>query len=399
MALMLALVFFTYAISPCSALLIIEFDGSWRPSPRDPAPGFRSAPVQACSASASAALFLKETDESSADERLLAIGAKSLSGTLTSADAEYEGLLMGLEHFESLFLYHDSYAMEQQLIIRGDCKAVIDQLNSRSNPRKTEEYYTTAMEKIQRIRDRSSVMETFFEHVGRENNILCDTLCKLVLNIEQTRVVESIQDVICMGEAESITKQITYTNNNVRVPKSIHYATVIEEIANCSRICVSSRLALACLLSKSAFRSQDASVLSQLSGFFLQSSRTIHKILHSETTAAATKETLRTLSILCEMLAMDFAGAKQDAEELQEKKRIILDVSEDVLTKLNRNLDAILEMCTMNNKHEILFPYSEFTSELFSGQQYSQQLRELSRSTDNVADLKLAVWLTINYYS
>ena len=134
---MLALYFFTYAISLCSALLIIEFDGSWRPSPRDPAPGFRPAPVQACSASASAsaALFLKEKDESSADERLLAIGAKSLSGTLTSADAEYEGLLMGLEHLESLLLYHDSYAMEQQLIIRGDCKAVIDQLNSRSNPR------------------------------------------------------------------------------------------------------------------------------------------------------------------------------------------------------------------------------------------------------------------------
>ena len=305
-------------------------------------------------------------------------------------------------------LYHDSYAMEQQLIIRGDCKAVIDQLNSRSNPRKTEEYYTAAMEKIQRIQDRSSVMETSFEHVGRENNILCDTLCKLVLNIEQTRVVESIQDVICMGEAESITKHITYTNNNIRkrstkkntfVPKSIHYATVIEEIANCSHICVSSRLALACLLSKSAVRTQDAAILSLLSGFFLQSSRAIHKILLSETTATAMKETLRTLSILCEMLAMDFAGAKQDTEESQEKKRIILDADEDVMTKLNRNLDAILEMCTTNNEHEILFPYSEFTSELIYGQKYSQQLRELSRSIDNVADLKLAVWLTINYYS
>ena len=309
---------------------------------------------------------------------------------------------------ESLLLYHDSYAMEQQLIIRGDCKAVIDQLNSRSNPRKTEEYYTTAMEKIQRIRDRSSVMETSFEHVGRENNILCDTLCKLVLNIEQTRVVESIQDVICMGEAESITKQITYTNNNVRkrsikkncfVPKSIHYVTVIEEIANCSHICVSSRLALACLLSKSAVRTQDAAILSQLSGFFLQTSRTIHKILHSETTASTTKETLRTISILCEMLAMGFAGTKQDAEESQEKKRNILDADEDVMTKLNRNLDAILEICTTNDEHLILFPYSEFTSELIYGQKYSQQLRELSRSLDNVADLKLAVWLTINYYS
>ena len=75
----------------------------------------------------------------------------------------------------------------------------------------------------------------------------------------------------------------------------------------------------------------------------------------------------------------------------------LFDADEDAITKLNRNLDAVVELCTLNNRHEILFPYSEFTSELISGQKYSQQLRELSRSTDDVADLKLAVWLTINY--
>eukprot|EP00985_Skeletonema_marinoi_P005910 scaffold2565_cov75-Skeletonema_marinoi.AAC.1 len=91
MLVLLACIYASFA-SVCSALIILEFDGSWRPSPRDPIPGFRSQTAQASfsnTAAASAALF--KSDGNSADEeRLFAIGAKSLSGSRTSADAEYE---------------------------------------------------------------------------------------------------------------------------------------------------------------------------------------------------------------------------------------------------------------------------------------------------------------------
>ena len=123
---------------------------------------------------------------------------------------------MGLEQLETELSSQDVLG-EQELIIRGDCKAVIDQMNSRSNPRKTEKYYEEAMQKIQLIRDCSSITGITFEHVPRDSNTLCDALCSLVLNINQKRIVTSVRDLICSGEEESLSKQNDVSvNNNMR---------------------------------------------------------------------------------------------------------------------------------------------------------------------------------------
>ena len=395
----------------CSAL-ILEFDGSWRPSPRDPIPGFRSqtshSSFSSATAAASAALFRNDVDENgnSVKNRLFAIGAKSLSDTRTSADAEYEGLLMGLDQLEIALSSHDgdvSVEHHEELIIRGDCKAVIDQLNSRSNPRKTEKYYEQAVEKIKRIRDCSSVTTIAFELVPRESNTLCDTLCKLVLNIDQKRVCHNVQDMICSGEEESLSKE----QNGVAInsmkkrriktkmvrPKSNHYKVAMEEIRNSSRICQSSKLALACLLSKSAVRTNDVAILLQLSDFFLQSSRLFTKIYWGD--SFATKETLRAVSILCELLAKHSIGAEEEAQQIRTKHNII--ACED--GGLAEKLDTILEFCTnnINEMQDALLPYSKVvTSELIDGGKYSQKLLEWNTLASGVKDLQSGVWLTIN---
>jgi len=411
-AMMLVLLTCIYATlaSQCSALIVLVFDGSWRPSPRDPIPGFRSQTVQASfrnTAAASAALF--KSDGNSADEeRLFAIGAKSLSDSRTSADAEYEGLLMGLDQLETALSSQDDDVLlgeHQELIIRGDCKAVIDQLNSRSNPRKTEMYYKRSIEKILRIRDCSSVTKVAFEHVPRESNMICDAMCKLVLNIDQKRVVASVQDLICSGEEDIISneKSTVPLSTNMRKrsmkkksfrPKSKHYEVAMEEILNSSRICQSSRLALACLLSRSAVHTNDVAILLQLSDFFLQSSRMFAKMFWGDTSCiSATKDTLRTVSILCELLAMLFANAEEEAQKLRRKHKIIASEVEDLTEKLNEELDSIFELCTNNKKHnDALFPYSEvYTSKLIDEVNYHQQLLEWNELAN-----QSGVWLTIN---
>lgn len=400
--------------SLCSALIILEFDGSFRPSPRDPIRGFQSYQTAqafgSTTAAASAALFRSDVDDDgnrSAEEKLCAIGAKSLTNTRTSADAEYEGLLMGLDVvLDSTLSSHDMYVSgEQELIIRGDCKAVIDQMNSRSNPRKTEKLYEEAMEKIQHIRDCSSVTAITFELVPRESNTLCDALCMLVLNIHQKRVVAAVQDLICLGEEESLSKQqnAISVNNNMRKrsikkqsfrPKSNHYEVAMEEIMNSSCICQSSRLALGCLLSKSAVRTKDVAILLLMSDFFLQISRMFTKIYWGDT---FTKETPRTVSILCELLAMHFVGAEQEAQQLRAKNKIIAREVEDLTEKLNEELDSIFELCTTNRKqNDVLFPYSEvFTSQLIDGLNYQKQLLEWN-TLANDSGLQSGFWLTIN---
>lgn len=401
----------TYAnASLCSALIILEFDGSWRPSPQDPIRGFR-AQTAPCSTTASASAALLRSDVevgNSAEERLFAIGAKSLSDARTSADAEYEGLLMGLGQLEKIALSSNDVLGEQELIIRGDCKAVIDQLNSRSNPRKTEQYYEEALEKIQDIRDCSSVTTITFEHVPRENNTLCDALCKLVSNIDQKRVVASIKDLICLGEEESLpTQNAVSCNNNIRKRsikqksfhlKSNHYEVAMEEIINSSRLCHSSRLALTCLLTKSAVQTKDVAVLLQMSNFFLQSSRMFTKIYWGGDTGSitATKETLRTVSILSELFAMLFIGADQEVQQLRTKHKLIAHEEEN----MNDALDSILRLCTDNNKQDdVLFPYSEvFTSKLIDGLNYYQQMVEWNSLANECGLLqsKSGTWLTIN---
>mmetsp|Transcript_2855 Transcript_2855/g.6068 ORF Transcript_2855/g.6068 Transcript_2855/m.6068 type:complete len:411 (-) Transcript_2855:36-1268(-) len=409
MLVLLACIYASFA-SVCSALIILQFDGSWRPSPRDPIPGFRSQTVQASfsnTAAASAALF--KSDGNSADEeRLFAIGAKSLSDARTSADAEYEGLLMGLDQLETALSSQDDDVLlgeHQELIIRGDCKAVIDQLNSRSNPRKTEMYYKQSIEKILRIRDCSSVTKVAFEHVPRESNMICDALCKLLLNIDQKRVVASVQDLICSGEEDIISneKSTIPLSTNMRKrsmkkksfrPKSKHYEVAMEEILNSSRICQSSRLALACLLSRSAVHTNDVAILLQLSHFCLQSSRMFAKIYWGDTSSiTATKDALRTVSILCELLAMLFANAEEEAQKLKRKHKIVASEVEDLTEKLNEELDSIFELCTTNKNHnDALFPYSEvYASKLIDEVKYQQQLLEW-----NALANRSGVWLTIN---
>ena len=395
--------------SQCSALIILEFDGSWRPSPLDPIKGFRSfSSSTTATAAASAALFRSDAGEKK--ERLLAIGAKSLSDTRTSADAEYKGLLMGLDQLEIALSSDDDDVLgehhEDELIIRGDCKAVIDQLNSRSNPRKTEKYYEQAVEKIKRIRDCSSVTTVAFVHVPRESNTLCDTLCKLVLNIDQKRVVASVQDMICSGEEESLSKDeqngIEIKNTRKRNikkklirPKSKHYEVAMEEIRNSSRICQSSKLALACLLSRSAIRTNDAAILIQLSDFFLQTSRKFTKIYWGDSSSTTTvmKETLRKVSILCELLAMQFIDAEDEVQQLRTKHNIM---SED--GGMQVKLDSILEFCTNANEiQDVLLPYSNVvTSDIIDGEKYSQELIEWNRLASGMTDLQSGVWLSIN---
>ena len=398
------------ALVRCSAL-ILEFDGSWRPSPRDPIPGFRSSQSYS-SASASAALFLRSAVEDDvAEESLFAIGAKSLPDARTSADAEYEGLILGLEQVEAVLSSHDENAKkitpnDYELIIRGDCKAVIDQLNSRSNHRKTEGYYLLATEQIQQIKDCSPDIAITFEHIPREQNTLCDALCKLVLTLEQKRVVESVQTLVRMGEEECQSKQrkdrikntwIRSIKKKAFLSKSNYYADAIEEITNNSRICHSSRLALACSLSKSAIRTQDAVILNQLSAFFLQSSRTFTKIYWDDvgSSAVVTKDTLKRVGILCDLLTRKFVGSEQEAEQLRKKdKCIIFDKIEDVTKELNNDLDFVIQMCTKNNHEDVLFPYSVVTSKLIDGLINYHQW-EWSRLANDFDSFQTATWLKI----
>jgi ribonuclease HI len=128
----------------------------------------RSSPFKRHSPSSTAAVF-------SDDGTLLALGGKSISliPGITSADVEYEGLLFGLQ-------WLDRQWDDEHLIIRGDCKTIVDQLNGHAVPRKLLSKYEVSMDLLRRIGERATVV---YQHVLRKENILCDFVCEGVMNI------------------------------------------------------------------------------------------------------------------------------------------------------------------------------------------------------------------------
>jgi ribonuclease HI len=195
------LMLFFPRVMACALVVVLDFDGSFRP-PRDPGVPTIPSKIAACSASISISIdgTLKNTDDSS---RLLpvAVGCHwlPLDHETTSAHAEYFGMLAGLEFLNSVsslseLLPRDNIISSDEtrcaLLIRGDCKAVIDQLLGRSTPRKVESLYNTAENLLAQLETKFDHVEA--RHIPREDNALCDSLCSNLMNVIEWKELTSV---------------------------------------------------------------------------------------------------------------------------------------------------------------------------------------------------------------
>ena len=145
-----------------SAILILEFDGSFSP-PRDSEFQTITSKLATC-----ASCIYHSTIDKQEIRQPIALGSRFLSVHVgfTSAHAEYDGLLLGLDWLVqtrkefTLKQSNDSprgeHYGEHHLIIQGDCKTVIDQLSGKSISRKLREKYEIAELQIEQLRDCST---------------------------------------------------------------------------------------------------------------------------------------------------------------------------------------------------------------------------------------------------
>ncbi|KAL3800350.1 hypothetical protein HJC23_003646 [Cyclotella cryptica] len=362
--------------------LILNFDGSLRP-PRDPIPGFTRYPVTSHDsdkiASCSAAIliepdeYFERADRYSRcyhvyDARVLAVGGKLLQLTpgMTSADAEYDGLLLGLEELSS-YLSKDENVNERilndvdpVLVIRGDCKAIIDQFNERSTPRKLELKYNIAMDRIRSIQDLyftrgnktdsqqcTKLLSLRFEHIPRENNRLCDAICNLSINQKQRYSAESIYDFIRMGEAqaseESSNREIMRPKSKRKPTRNKHFQEAFDRICNTDsslKLCHSSQLALACELAIAAIHQSDFTVLSRLADFFMVMSRRWSRIYYfKDKHTRDVEKALLGVSRSCRTLSRQCVKASTDS---------FTDRGDEVIVELR----SLLAFFTNSNTHD-----------------------------------------------
>lgn len=194
------------------ALLELYFDGSIR-RPSDHGYSLDGqGKVSACAA------FVRISDEDfdpCGPAATSFLGGRSLIDPMsprTSADAEYEGLLLGLEFVSKLL--SDSFPGTNvspppsksilrdvlKINVHGDCKTVIQHMQGRSRPRKMAKQFQKAMNLVEKIPWTIS-----FEHIPRSENLLCDRLCAIIIQrMEEDALERLIVDTIQLAKLKNV---------------------------------------------------------------------------------------------------------------------------------------------------------------------------------------------------
>ena len=321
-----------------TAAIVLRFDGSLRTNPSSGG---------AIAASCSAAVLHND------DREILALGGRSLSTdvvpAITSGEAEYGGLILGLEYVSKDLLQDhadndNTIGIEQlwhqeiighyddvvkpaapTLTIRGDCKTIIDHCQGFAVPRKLKPKYDVVTQKIEGVQN--YVRETLgrelqlsFEHVKRENNELCDAMCKLITTRSEEDVVSNIEKGI--GEASLVAASSIATlpkaAKNRRKYRESPFAHLLNQISGASNGILSTpiRLALYKHLARAALESDDVVALRLLGEVLGLESK--------ELLSCHPKDDLSTIALLFELTGLRQMKLVEEAERFERKHRHVL---------------------------------------------------------------------------
>ena len=228
--------------------LILYFDGSYTNPPETSTTLNPSVPFFPYSdtynknlrsiASCGAAVYHQINDDYDDDSlSLLALGGKTYppyspnyDSTMTSANIEYEGLLLGLRWIWNMLVNNENSndqilhffpQNDYNIIIRGDCKTVISQMQGKSKPRKLSTEYDNAISLIHQIEKKLIDIDdktrkngsgcdglnnnkiVSFELIGREHNKVTDAISKMASSlIRRKAITKVLKSITKMDEIE-----------------------------------------------------------------------------------------------------------------------------------------------------------------------------------------------------
>ena len=258
-----------------SAFLVLYFDGSLRrltdPN-KDIIPTLVSSalsPLAACST----AVINERT------HAVVALGGKHIlyDGQITSADVEYEGLILGLNCLLTICEGEGSSIKNIEVTIRGDCKTVIDQMNGVSLPRKQKAYYNEALLLINKLKCDYEI-SLCFEHITRDLNELCDGMCKVILQHLQGSAIDNIMHSIQSVEIEFRPIRLPENKKKRFKFSETSFRSVFSEVVMWSgHIPISLRPYILCEIALSCDRTGDFVAMKQLGTTMLEEAQRLHQ--------------------------------------------------------------------------------------------------------------------------
>eukprot|EP00977_Amphora_coffeiformis_P019891 scaffold7575_cov159-Amphora_coffeaeformis.AAC.6 len=285
-----------------AGLIVVQFDGS-----------FKVATVDGRTRMASAAATISYSHDDNQCEQIWYIGGKhpDTSRIKTSAEAEFEGLILGLE---GLLAWQESLApfVDGGILVQGDCKTAIQQMQGRSRPRKLAHLCDHANELVQKI-----PWPLQFEHCPREQNVLCDRLCFGLLASKQAFVVDAIRSSLLYMLKEG-------ANSEESLP-DLHAKFLLpgKTLLNGT-----SRLRLFSILAKMAWLQRDYRFLMEI-GVRIQKLADVLRSSSGNRPISTTDDVtslldLKIEGVMCEILSLNVLGKEDEALKIARRERAFL---------------------------------------------------------------------------
>lgn len=174
---------------------VLYFDGSLCHPVDTTFPTFKQKQRASCAAY----ICLKDGSREFLGGRIL-----SCSSLTTSAEVEYEALILGLEGLQQVLREIPLATFESDVFpvtVRGDCKMVLQQMSGGSRPRKMESFYNRASRVVDDIQTHNPTVQISFQHIPRTQNIISDRLCSEMLAkkqyIDETAALVSLSNLSC----------------------------------------------------------------------------------------------------------------------------------------------------------------------------------------------------------
>jgi len=305
-------------------LLVLRFDGSFRP-PRDP--GFPTKSLQKLATCGAAVL--------DGEGNIIALGGVEVPFTpdTTSQHVEFDSLLMGLSWLcnQSLDWWEvNGSSPSSSLVITGDCKPIIQQFQDRSLPRKLKPQHETASALLEKLEQR--VSDISFEHIPREENALCDSICGSIVELHAAKFRNDLWREV--GELRSV------------YPCKLDKKSLSSPLSKCAKkylgegslIPISSRIPIYRDLFSIGREVEDGLIL-YTAGQLLESEAKAYPSHLKDgpgiTKELPTKELLTAVSVWTQTEGLQMLGRKKDSDKLLRKHRYILSKFD------NNNLDHL----------------------------------------------------------
>ena len=199
-----AVIVLLFSVPSSGLLILLQFDGSLRPPSDVGMPTCSLGKLAACACS------IRVMDSICNFPPIpLLLGGKGLSAAslLNSGDVEYEGLLLGLESLQMYLTEFAKFAHSNNftILIQGDCKSVLNQMNGRAIPRKLVRHHQRACAAVCSIKDEMLIVGiscTFeYQHIPRTNNVLCDRVSASIIVQQQRMAINDVWNTVKLLES------------------------------------------------------------------------------------------------------------------------------------------------------------------------------------------------------